>query len=261
MVRADGRGCPITCRSILDQTVATMTTWDIQRLRGLAKHIYGARQLETISPHIDSVDWKIRIASFHAYSARHAFDQVLGGDQRDLSMVFARMFSTGAERNTFMDAKIAYEAHVIACAQAMHSVADILARVVAIALSIPLPSSGGVTFDTIKAAIPPGPLKDSVTGLRGLKPFCYMRDFVNQTKHVSLVFSAYTLDLTGEDSRAHGLRFNSFSAGKSNHPQKWGEDILQELAEVAKNYVAVGRQLNAFLEGLVGQASDHGKGG
>ena len=228
-----------------------MMTWDIQRLRELVKHIYGARQLEAISPHIDSIEWKIRIAGFHAYSARRAFDEVFDANERDLSIILARMLSRGQGRIAFMDAKIGYEAHVIAYAQAMHSVADILARVVAIALNISPPSSDDdVTFDTLKAAIPPGPLKDSITRLRGLTQFRYMRDFVNQTKHVSLVFSAYSIDLTGNDSRAHGLRFNAFSIGSTMHPHKWGEDFLLDLLEVAKNYVAVGRQLNEFLEGL-----------
>jgi hypothetical protein len=224
------------------------TTWDIQRLRELVERVHGAAKLETIRPHIDSVDWKIRIASFHAYSARRAFDQLFDADEGDVSIVFAKMFSGGAERIPFLDAKIAYEAHVIACAQAMHSVADLLARVVAIAINVTPLSDGDVTFDTIKTNIPAGPLKDSITRLRGLKEFRYMRDFVNQSKHISLVASGYSIDLTGKASRAHGVRFDSFSVGNTTHPDKWGEDFLLELLEVAKNYVAIGRQVNEMLE-------------
>lgn len=219
--------------------------WDVLRLRELIEHVHGREHMERARPHIDAVHWKIELARFHSHGARGAFAETFEEDSSP-SEAMRRMFSDG--KPDLMTAKIAYEAHAIAYAHAIHSVGDVIAWVIVLALGVYLPPSVDVTLGTIRGLVPRGPLKDAIAQVRGLKEFNYLNDFINQTKHVSLVFSSYSVDLTGEDTQSHGVRFNSFTYKGTEHPTKWGDEFLLDLVKVAEGYVEVGRRLNDVME-------------
>jgi len=151
------------------------------------------------------------------------------------------------------DYKLVAEANLIACAQSMHSVSDILAYVILHSLKIYDIDEGDLSLNLIQNQLEASTLKDEIIKLLGLKEFCYLKDFVNTTKHISIVFSGYNANIEHVSKQEHGLKFNSFSyqAPKSskirNYPEKWHSVFLEELKKLSFQYVKIGQEINRYL--------------
>jgi len=92
-----------------------------------------------------------------------------------------------------------------------------------------------------------GPLKDGITRFLGLKEFRYLQDFVNTTKHISLVSSSYSVDTTDNGSPGHGVKFKKFKYKNRNHNEKWGHIFLEEQKTISLEYIKIGQLLNNSL--------------
>jgi hypothetical protein len=241
---ANLRNFTATCR------MSKMSVWNLQELRELIKKIHGAEQLSKAAGHINSVDWRIQQAGYHSYMASNAFSSVFEGAEHELVSAVRMMLSTGEEVSKFNEAKFIYEANVIACAQAMHAVADIISHVILDALAIKGLNEEKLSIQVIQTRVPPGRLKEKIVRVSGLKEFRYLQDFVNTAKHVSLVDSSYTVDLTGREKHPHGIRFKEFECKDRPHPAKWGADFLKELRQLSIEYVNLGQELNVLLSKL-----------
>lgn len=221
------------------------TSWNLQELRELILSRGGNERLSHAQVHIHSVDWKIQLASFHSYQASQAFVGIFAGDGKDTVQAVRMLLSSGDEAQGFSSARLAYEAHILACAQTMHSVADVFAHLISDALGLGYSDDDHLSLSEVKKRLPTGLLRDQVIRFLGLKQFAYLQDFVNRTKHVSLVSSKYNAHLVAP--QRHGLLFSAFSRSGRTHKEKWGEDFLLELKQLSLEYVQLGRALNAAL--------------
>ncbi len=224
-----------------------MSVWKLQELRELIEKVHGSEQLSKASSHINSVDWKIRSASYHSYTASDAFTSVFENVEHESISVVNMILSTGEEASKLHEARLIYEANVIACAQAMHSVTDIISHVILHAIAINGVDEENLCLKSIRKHVPSSGLKDKIVRVSGLKSFRYLQDFVNTTKHIRLVASAYTVDLTGKEEHSHGVRFKAFTCKDRSHPEKWGLDFLEELKQLSIEYVNLWQELNVLL--------------
>lgn len=227
--------------------VARMSVWKLQELRDLVEKTYGAEQLAKAADHINSVDWKIRAAGYHSYLAKNSFDGIFSGIENEPMHAIKMILSSGKGASNFNDASFIYESNVIACAQTMHSVSDIISHVIHDALFIEDIDEDSIDLKTIQTKIPPSALKSSVVRVLGLKSYLYLKDFVNTTKHIRLVGAAYTVDVAGVDKYPNGMKFRSFTCKDRRHPAKWGEDLLKELNQLSIEFVNLGQDINDYL--------------
>jgi len=221
-----------------------MTSWDLQELGELVRTKYGEAQLSLLQPHLNSVDRKIRIASYHSYAYSQVFIECFKPEHDERLQAVRLILSNGEEANKFREAELVAEANVIACAQNTHSVSDILSYVIVHARKIDVTSDDRMTLSEVGKTLPPGALKDKITRLIGTTTFRYLQDFVNTTKHVSLVFSQYKVDLESTSDKDHGLKLAAFSYKQRSYPAKWSVDFLKELRDISVAYVEIGRELN-----------------
>lgn len=224
-----------------------MTVWNLRELRELIEKIHGPEQLQKAISHINSVDWKIRAASYHSYAASNAFSGVFEGVVDSQFSVMKMMFSNGEEASDFREARFIYEANVIACAQAMHSVADIISHVILDSLALKGVDEETLNLKVVHKALSSGDLKQRIAKVMGMTKFRYLHDFVNTSKHVRLVDAEYNVDLTGTAKHAHGVRFKQFECKGRLHGAKWGEEFLLELRQLSIEYVGLGQELNKHL--------------
>jgi hypothetical protein len=224
------------------------TAWNLKELRALVREKHGDAQVAALEPHLASVDWKIRIAAYHVYTFNEAFAPFFAAPIDGRIAAVKMILSNGEEALQAREAKLAGEANVIACAQSTHSASDILGYVITHSLNLKL--EDGKKHELPLAVVNKrlsGEFKDKVTRLLGLQEFRYLQDFVNTTKHVSLVFSNYTVKLEPDAEVDHGLKFKSFRCRSRTHPEKWARQFICELQAVAREYVQIGRALNDAL--------------
>lgn len=136
------------------------------------------------------------------------------------------------------------EANIIACAQNTHSASDILSHVILHSLRLNNIDEQRISLSEINKILPEGVLRYEITKLLGMKEYCYLKDFVNKTKHISLVFSEYSVDLQSADDDVHGIKFHSFDYNERTHLDKWAVDFVQELRTLSIAYVNIGEAIN-----------------
>lgn len=221
-----------------------MSSWNIKELRELIERKHGSLQLEKLAPHLDSVSWKTVLANYHLYTAKDAFEHFFDNEEEEYVKAVELLISTGEEASSFKEAKLISEANIIAYAQSMHSIADILSHVIFHTFRINEIKESDISIKEVNKTLPQGQLKSKVTRLLGLKEFCYLDAFVNITKHVSLVFSNYHVDLREKSEKEHGVRFNAFSYKNRQFNEKWSDKFLKELSILSYQYVDIGNEIN-----------------
>jgi len=221
-----------------------MTSWNLEELRRIVKEKHGDNQLKVLQPHIYSVDWKIRIATYHSHVFGETFSPFFPEQESGAIKAVKLLLSSGEEASEFHESKLIAEANIIACAQSTHSVSDILSYVIIHSLRLNDIDEQRISISEINKQLPSGGLKTEITNLLGLREYRYLQDFVNTTKHISLVFSRYSVDLQSEDDNAHGIKFKSFTYKDREHPEKWAVEFAKELRNISIVYVQIGRAIN-----------------
>ena len=77
--------------------------------------------------------------------------------------------------------------------------------------------------------------------------FRYLKAYVNTTKHISLIWSGYSIHVVpGEEQ--HGLKINAFSYRTENWPQKWLTDFIgTDFERLSNMFGAIGIELTDFI--------------
>lgn len=206
-----------------------MSAWKLQELRELIEKIHGDEKLSKASSHINSVDLEIRSACYHSYTASNAFSSDFEDEEHASISAIKMTLSAGEEASRFHEAIFIYEANITACAQVTRSAADIISHVILDVIAINGVDEENLNLKFIQKHVQSRGLKDKIVRVSGFKSFRYLQDVVNTTKHVRLVESEYTVDLTGKGEHPHGVRFKVFQIQNRYHPAKWGADFLEEL--------------------------------
>ena len=119
-------------------------TWNIEDFKGLVKACYGEEQVQKLDRLLRSVYWKKLLAQYHAEESIKLYRSFLSeksveGSEEELIQVIGHVIkaASGSEKERkFLIARITSEAHLIAFAQSLHSIADILAKVIYIGLNL-----------------------------------------------------------------------------------------------------------------------------
>jgi len=174
--------------------------------------------LQTLSTYANSVYWKLSLAAYHTSKALAAIPDSLPKEEPDKqTAAFAlqlALMSGHAEGESMGFAQLETEAHTIAAAQALHSVADILAQAVYLALRLDLvrpmqerkrtASSVIVVLEEQGLRTISGAFKELIDS----ETFKYLAAFVNTTKHRSLMQYHFRWSL--EDQEDFGLIICAF---------------------------------------------------
>ncbi len=223
-----------------------MSSWNLDELRKLIEEMHGVKQLEKARPHINAVDWKLRAGNYHSYTASNAFSGVIEEEPHPVTLI-KMMLSSGEEVKDFHEAQFIYETNIIACAQSMHSVADIISHVIQDSLALEGVDEEKINLKVLKGFLSDSPLKKRITRVLGLAHFRYLQDFVNTSKHIRLVDTEYTLDFTGKEEIPYGVRFREFKRMNRTHRSKWGRKFLDEMKQLSVEYILLGSAINEHL--------------
>jgi len=158
-------------------------------------------------------------------------------------------------RDEFDHCLMRVEANSLACAQAVHSVADNLAHVVHFALgfnliSIP-PRESSVSFLTVKRLVAARPkyaaVLESLAELADDVSFGEMTAIVNHSKHRGIVEPRLSVEPPGAE-RPYHLEFGSFSCGGRDRAEQEVQQVLAPAYAAASSAVVnTGIAINALL--------------
>ena len=233
-----------------------MPRWDIAQTRSLVSAEFGVAQVERMRHCLRSVCERQRHARFHFQEARRLMQGHIDARLPHESIYQITWPTQAKDRIAFDNCFMKVEAHVIACAQATHALADNLAHVAYFALGVNLsPHALGESQVTLHRVISVLAahfrLCDAVTEvLRELtaeSAFQSIDAFVNTTKHRGFAETRISVD-PDDGQIPYKLEFGSFEYRETTHPERDIEKVLlPSYAKVSQAVVCCGNAINAVL--------------
>lgn len=239
--------------------------WEIRTLEDAVRRVHGDQYADEIHDPLQSFKWKSDIAYYHACESERIINEAIAStdgiskdDSGSIAVADAILLASSSDGTDshIVAAQFKAEAHIIASAQALHSLCDIISGIVYWSYQLDTVSNSppvnrlnlhkihrtlctvpkySVTADLIYAAI-------------SSDEFSYLAAYVNTTKHKSLVSS--TLAASFEAGNCHGMRIKGFpytdTRGDTHmYERKWSHDFLfPENHAIRLKLVAVGNSLN-----------------
>lgn len=229
--------------------------WSLKQLREDVKQVFGSDQERLLAPCLQSVDERRAFARYHHAETRRLLETVTT-DRTQFEMVAWMLDSESPETTGFQSVRFHASAHVHACVQSMHALADILGHAVYYGLGMNLDpniklDARSVNMRTVRDRLPAGAIRDHLTQLVDDAGFKYLAALVNHSKHRSLIAIPFSVDLSGEDAQPHGLKFGRFEFDGVNYPEQWVTPALrQEYDRQDPHILGAGIALNAAVAAL-----------
>ena len=238
----------------------TTSKWDISLLEHSIRQKIGDSYGNTIHKYLQSFAWKNLIANYHASEFERVINEALastsGISNKDsrLTTFTKAIFLAASPDNSNLnirEAQFQAEAHIIASAQATHSLCDILSIIIYWSLRLEIipnpPQLNKLNLFNIQKALNKIPQYLKTLNLIKIiissSEFEYLSAYVNTTKHHSLVDSSLSVSFDAENRS--GILINDFSMNNKKYKRKLACDFLfkdnKTLLEMLMN---VGNSLN-----------------
>jgi len=235
-------------------------SWDTKEFESLVGENYDEEQTVKVTQSLESVCWKLMLAQYHAEESKRLYRSYLKeGPLDEAVQVINQVFlaaSGSEEAIDFTKARILSEAHVIAYAQSLHSIADILAQVIYFGLDLekrlpkPIPVQLVNLHRVCNKMIEEGlarSVTDAIDIFRQSPEFLYLQAYINITKHRSLVDTTHSVSFESDVPR-YGVKILSFEYKGSSFAEKWAEDFVgQDFLTIRRCVIEIGSVMNMYL--------------
>lgn len=239
--------------------------WEISALENAVRRMHGDRYADEMHNPLQSFKWKSDIAYYHACESERIIEEVIASTEGICKDVFGSIAvadaillaaSPDAAGSHIVAAQFKAEAHIIASAQALHSLCDIISGIVYWCYQLDTvsnsPKVNHLNLHNIHRALcaehKHSETADLINAAITSDEFSYLSAYVNTTKHKSLVSS--TLTASFEAEHRHGMCIKGFpytdTRGNTHlYDRKWSHDFLfPENHALRLKLVAVGNSLN-----------------
>lgn len=239
--------------------------WNLKELEDAVRDAHGDQCAAAIREPLQSFGWKSDMAYFHACEAEQILKDAIvatprfkGQDPPSISTAKVVMLSAapGAIGEQLFFERFKIEAHIIASAQALHSLSDILCHVIYWAYQLDsisnAPAENHLNLHSTLRALRGMPqyvtTASLVQAVVDAPEFKYLTAYVNTTKHKSLIPASISAAFAPEDRG--GMRIKGFDyinpvGNRHCFDSKWVYDFLfPENQSIRLKLVAVGKSLN-----------------
>lgn len=223
--------------------MSSPTAWNLAALRSYIKasHANGSELQELVR----SIERSWGIFGYHMISARDAMKGTIPTDGSDTyTETMLALFGASDRQTVFEWAKIANEAHLIACLHTTRGVWDIYAQLLnRLVVSSPL-TIDKCDIRRVAERLPASALRDRIDVLLASHWYGYVSAFINTTKHRQLVEHQTSVSFVEERA---GIRVGAFKFNSKSFPAYWDTEVLEGAIEVNNSVIDCGRMLNAHL--------------
>jgi hypothetical protein len=232
--------------------------WNRKELYDLVVKRHGQAQADLLMPSLISTVWKLSIAQYHAHEAQTIIGKLSSHSSKDEYVEIVKLIfeqAAGSKRGQEVAlAKFQAEANIIACAQAVHSIADIFSQIIYLSLNLdkhlkkPIAENKRYLF-TVNQGLTNIPLFTKLhLGLDDFlksKQFRYLSAYVNTTKHRSLIPSTYSVSFAENVEPIHGLKISEFIYKNVLHNAKWSKEFFEDdINFFETSFASIGNEMN-----------------
>ncbi|MBU0620231.1 MAG: hypothetical protein KJ795_00125 [Gammaproteobacteria bacterium] len=231
-----------------------MPTWNIDEARTLVAALHGKKQSllahQSMTSTIDRLDY----ARYHYRNILNLFHKHIEKHQSPMDFFKASIKNMGDDEENELYKCIG--AHVIACVQSLHSIADIYSHAIYYALGYNLAPSplleDKIYLNAVKNKLTNTQehqhLAQSLSSFSSNADFTYLDALSNHSKHSSLIRPAIFVDLTGKQLDPYTLEFDDFVYKTTQYPRRAILSFLQqEIDRQSLCIIELGNELNVAL--------------
>lgn len=230
-------------------------TWNMKALVDFVEKDQGTVEGSIAAETLVSLMWKLNIVRYHSDKSKEAISDLKEIDPTEIVGLIFEQASGSEKGRDFFKMQFSSEANLIACAQSLHSMADILGQVIYLALNLdralPKPINqrrrylGVINMEMKKADIATN-LTAKVEKFLCSNEFRFVSDYVNVTKHRSLVPAAYSVSFT--ERSLHGLKMSAFKYEDREYEARWSNELLdRDVKVILEMIIEIGEEINNFL--------------
>jgi hypothetical protein len=199
--------------------------WSLDQLRQEVERAFGREQRLLLEPCVQSVADRLIIARYHHDQAEKLINDAVG-DKEIPELVGWMLGSSNSEKQNYAWVRLQSNAHVIACIQSVHCLADTLAHTVYFGMGLNLNPMTKMRERSINArnvikALHDNSIKAPFLTLLDHANFLYLDALVNRSKHRSIVAVQYSIDLGPDHVEPPGLKFAAFEHDGKAYPNSW----------------------------------------
>jgi len=185
--------------------------------------------------------WKKELALFHSKQANDVWNSL-----------FSKHKKLTVGEKEWQDTHLASEAHVIAAAQALHSMGDILGQIINQVLLAGVLSEDNVTLNKVLTRLTSRWSASNIVAkvhiLKNSSEFKYISAFVNITKHRRILETDFHAEGGMDTRNDQGIRFRQFNYGRNQFPIVWAKDIVGPYKNKIFHYICnIGIAVNSHL--------------
>lgn len=234
-----------------------MTTWHMEGTRRLIERIYGRPQLELAKPCLRSVIDRRDYAHYHFHEANDLFQSFAQEKLTDSSLLEVVYGPDDVTRSDFELLIMKVGAHVLACIQSLHSIADIMAHATYYSLGMNLSESplketaisSSAVLDKLDNSAELSAVHQLLTALSSQGRFEHLAALSNYSKHRSIIRTSLVEDWTGKETERHQLKLGAFTYKDRNFPEtSVNEFFSTEFNRIAQLVVETGNSVHAVLQ-------------
>jgi hypothetical protein len=203
-----------------------MPPWDLETTRELVGQQHGTAQLELLAPCLQSIADRQFYAGYHFYEHQRLLRDAIDSKLDDQHILDITLPLTPATRVAMHELQAKVGAHVLACTQSLHAIADTLAHSVYYAVAGNLGPSALAERDIgigslvrFLAARPQyADVSKQLSELRDHQGFKYLSALVNHSKHRSIILPGLHVAANGSAAKQYQIKFAAFSYGGTHYP-------------------------------------------
>lgn len=236
--------------------------WNRKELFDQVLQRHGKAQADLLKPSLISFKWKLFIARYHADESKAIIGRLISHPSKDeyveaIKLIFEQ--ASGADKGReFALALFQSEAHMIAYAQSLHSLADILSQIIYYSLNLEKNLKKPIGEDIRSLKKVNKGIKDisqfnklhlEVNNFLKSDKFRYLEAYVNTTKHRSLIPTIYSVDFVENIDPTHGLKIAGFKYNGNPYETKWAKEFIEtDLKYIEETFVNIGNKINLSVK-------------
>lgn len=236
--------------------------WNLKELFDQVLQRHCKQQADLLKPSLISFMWKLFIAQYHADESKGLIRKLISHSSKEEYVEATKLIleqALGTDKGREFDlALFQAEAHMIAYAQSLHSLADILAQIIYYSLNLDKNLRKPIReryryLSTVNKAIKNIPqfnkLYLEVNSLLSSDKFSYLNSYVNTTKHRSLIPTTYSVDFVENIDPTHGLKIAEFKDNANLYKAKWAKEFIETDHQfIEEAFVNIGNKINLSVK-------------
>ena len=233
-----------------------MTVWDLEEARALVRTRYGREQFELARQSMGSTIDRREYARYHYHEAMRLLDERVGKLHSSASLVDI-MLGCGDEdeQDEFHQCISEIGAHVTACIQSLHAIADIFAHAIYYALGYNLNSSPlqekDIYLNSVKKQLDQTAqhktLAHALDSLVSGGDFEYLNALANHSKHRSIIKPVLNVDFR-DHTTPYCLKFPAIVYNEVSYPEVDAQEFMEQTYSIlSPGVVKCGNAINAAL--------------